>query len=194
MSSFIRKSSSYQKFQDDEEDSMTNSSLEAFSFENINSNSNKNDVDNINTKTENSISKKVERIDSRSPPPKRNDDCVKKASSSSNTTRSRSLSLNSGYDKMLDEEEKKRIAQTKKKNKIQKKKKKVVEQPTKSSCSLYTEENINKSRDANYKYLRNSNASPFVKFLSLFKSPAPSQQQPRKSSSNMTTTKRKKSP
>ena len=35
MSSFIRKSSSYQKFQDDEEDSMTNSSLEAFSFENI---------------------------------------------------------------------------------------------------------------------------------------------------------------
>ena len=54
MSSFIRKSSSYQKFQDDEEDSMTNSSLEAFSFENINSNSNNNDVDNINTKTENS--------------------------------------------------------------------------------------------------------------------------------------------
>ena len=50
MSSFIRKSSSYQKFQDDEEDSMTNSSLEALSFENINSNSNNNDVDNINTK------------------------------------------------------------------------------------------------------------------------------------------------
>ena len=53
--------------------------------------------------------------------------------------------------------------QTKKKNIIQKKKK-VVEQPTKSSCSCI-QKNVNKV-DANYKYLRNSNASPFVKFLS----------------------------
>lgn len=40
-----------------------------------------------------------------------------------------------------------------------------------NSNGKYSEENITKSREANFKYLRNSNATPFVKFLSKFTTP-----------------------
>ena len=97
------------------------------------------------------------------------------ANASKRTGRLRSISLGSGFSKLKEAAENENLNKENTKRNVED-----GDSPSSSNSSgKYSEENITRSREANFKYLRNSNASPFVKFLSKFTTPNPGKQRRR---------------
>ena len=92
-----------------------------------------------------------------------------KMNSSNSIGRLLPISVGSGFSKL---KEPSQNAQTKKK-KVKRDLKNGSAPNSSNSNGKHSEDIITKSREANFKYLRNSNASPFVKFLSKFTTPNP---------------------
>ena len=97
------------------------------------------------------------------------------ANASKRTGRLRSISLGSGFSKLKEDSENAKVKKKNTKGNL-----KNGDSPSSGNSSgKYSEENITRSREANFKYLLNSNASPFVKFLSKFTTPNPGKQRRR---------------
>ena len=97
------------------------------------------------------------------------------ANASKRNGRLRSISLGSGFSKLKEAAENKNLNKENTKRNVED----GDSLSSSNSSGKYSEENITRSREANFKYLRNSNASPFVKFLSKFTTPNPGKQRRR---------------